>query len=87
VRILAVEGDRPIAVGLDAVDLGLPHGGAVGQVHLSDDLVGHLLCCLPYLFFWDYTDEKHAEVIATLQERERIANEEEAKEKVAAVSE
>lgn len=52
-------------------------------VGVAFDLVGHLLCCLPYLFFWDYTDEKHAHVIETLQERERIATEEEAREKAA----
>lgn len=55
-------------------------------VGVAFDLVGHLLCCIPYLLFWDYTDEKHAEVIATLQERERIATEEEAREKMAAGS-
>ena len=52
-------------------------------VGVAFDLVGHLLCCLPYLFFWDYTDEKHAHVIETLQERERIATEEEARQKAA----
>ena len=42
-------------------------------VGVAFDLVGHLLCCLPYLFFWDYTDEKHAKVVEALKERERIA--------------
>lgn len=55
-------------------------------VGVAFDLVGHLLCCIPYLFFWDYTDEKHAEVIAALQERERLATEEEAREKAAAAA-
>ncbi len=53
-------------------------------VGVAFDLVGHLLCCLPYLFFWDYTDEKHAEVIKTLQERELAATEEMEKEKAMA---
>lgn len=38
-------------------------------VGVSFDLAGHLLCCLPYIFFWDYTDEKHDMVMKTLQER------------------
>lgn len=44
-------------------------------VGVSFDLVGHLLCCLPYIFFWDYTDEKHAEVMRVLQERADAAAE------------
>lgn len=43
-------------------------------VGVAFDLAGHILCCLPYIFFWDYTDEKHAEVIEELQRREREAN-------------
>lgn len=42
-------------------------------VSVAFDLAGHILCCLPYLFFWDYTDEKHAEVIRTLEERAAAA--------------
>ncbi len=45
-------------------------------IGVAFDLVGHLLCILPYLFFWDYTDEKHAKVIEALQERERLATNE-----------
>ncbi len=56
-------------------------------VGVAFDLVGHLLCCLPYLFFWDYTDEKHAEVIAALQDREKAANEEKARENAVAATE
>lgn len=56
-------------------------------VGVAFDLVGHLLCCIPYLFFWDYTDEKHAHVIETLQERERIATEEAAREHAAPAGE
>lgn len=48
------------------------------------DLVGHILCCLPYLFFWDYTDEKHEEVIKTLQERADAAEAELIAEEAAA---
>lgn len=42
-------------------------------VSIAFDLAGHILCCLPYLFFWDYTDEKHAKVMDVLEERERRA--------------
>lgn len=56
-------------------------------IGVAFDLVGHLLCCIPYLFFWDYTDEKHAEVISVLQERERLATEEMEREKAAATVE
>lgn len=38
-------------------------------VGLAFDMVGFLLMTLPYLFFWDYTDEKHAEVMRVLKER------------------
>lgn len=38
-------------------------------VGVAFDLVGHLLCMLPYLFFWDYTDEKHSQVMQELQNR------------------
>ncbi len=55
-------------------------------VGVAFDLVGHLLCCLPYLFFWDYTDEKHAEVIRVLQERELAATEEMEKEKATVIA-
>ena len=40
---------------------------------MSFDLVGHILCALPYLFFWDYTDEKHEKVIKVLEKREQLA--------------
>ena len=33
------------------------------------DLAGYILMMLPYIFFWDYTDEKHAEIMKILQER------------------
>lgn len=53
---------------------------------LAFDLVGHLLCCLPYLFFRDYTDEKHAEVMQALSERADAAELEAIKEKAQATA-
>ena len=44
------------------------------MIGMAFDLVGHLLCIIPYALFWDYTDEKHAKVIEVLEERERLAN-------------
>lgn len=38
-------------------------------IGLAFDMVGYLLMCLPYLLFWDYTDEKHTEIMRVLQER------------------
>ncbi len=43
------------------------------MIGMAFDLVGHLLCIIPYALFWDYTDEKHAKVIEVLEERERLA--------------
>lgn len=42
-------------------------------IGVAFDLVGHILCALPYLFFWDYTDEKHEKVIKVLEKREKLA--------------
>jgi hypothetical protein len=42
-------------------------------IGVAFDLVGHILCALPYLFFWDYTDEKHDKVIKVLEKREKLA--------------
>jgi Na+/melibiose symporter-like transporter len=43
-------------------------------IGIAFDLAGYLLMVLPYIFFWDFTDEKHAEVMRVLQERaERAA--------------
>lgn len=50
-------------------------------VGVAFDLVGHLLCCLPYIFFWDYTDEKYAKIIKTLEERAAAAEAELMEEK------
>lgn len=55
-------------------------------VGVAFDLVGHLLCCLPYLFFWDYTDEKHVEVMQALSERADAAELEAIKEKAQATA-
>ena len=38
-------------------------------IGLGFDLVGYLLMTLPYIFFWDYTDEKHAHIIEVLKQR------------------
>ena len=38
-------------------------------IGIAFDLVGYLLMMLPYIFFWDYTDEKHLEIMKELQER------------------
>lgn len=55
-------------------------------VGVAFDLVGNLLCCLPYLFFRDYTDEKHAEVMQALSERADAAELEAIKEKAQATA-
>lgn len=38
-------------------------------VGVAFDLAGYLLMTLPYLLFWDYTDEKHKQIMKELQER------------------
>ncbi|MBR4743286.1 MAG: MFS transporter [Oscillospiraceae bacterium] len=38
-------------------------------IGLFFDFFGYLLIMIPYIFFWDYTDEKHREVMRVLQER------------------
>ena len=38
-------------------------------IGIAFDLVGYLLMMIPYIFFWDYTDEKHVEIMKILQER------------------
>ena len=55
-------------------------------VSIAFDLVGHLLCCVPYILFWDYTDEKHRQVIRVLEERERRANAGASQEEIYAVT-
>lgn len=46
-------------------------------IGLGFDIVGYIVMCIPYLLFWDYTDEKHAEIMQVLQERADAAAEEE----------
>ena len=55
------------------------------MIGVAFDLAGHILCCVPYLFFWDYTDEKHEKVIDVLEEREKLANEGATQEEIYAV--
>ena len=55
-------------------------------IGVSFDLVGHILCALPYLFFWDYTDEKHEKVIKVLERREKLALEGATQEEIYAVT-
>ncbi len=38
-------------------------------IGLAFDMAGYLLMSLPYIFFWDYTDEKHAKIMEELQQR------------------
>jgi len=46
-------------------------------IGLGFDMAGYLLMCLPYLFFWDYTDEKHTEIMEALKKRAEDAQKEE----------
>lgn len=43
-------------------------------IGIGFDLAGYILMTLPYIFMWDYTDEKHAHVMKTLQERAEAGN-------------
>jgi len=38
-------------------------------IGLGFDLVGYILMTIPYLLWWDYTDEKHAHVMEVLKQR------------------
>ena len=38
-------------------------------IGLGFDLAGYVLMTLPYLFMWDFTDEKHAHVMEVLKQR------------------
>ncbi len=46
-------------------------------IGLAFDMAGYLLMSLPYIFFWDYTDEKHAKIMEELQRRAEALAEEE----------
>lgn len=43
-------------------------------VGIAFDLVGYILMILPYLFMWDYTDEKHAHIMEVLKQRAEAGN-------------
>ena len=49
-------------------------------IGLAFDMVGYLLMSLPYIFFWDYTDEKHAMIMKELQRRADALSAEETEE-------
>ena len=54
-------------------------------IGIAFDLAGYLLMIIPYLFFWDFTDEKHREVMQVLQERaDRLSAEQESEALAAA---
>ena len=43
-------------------------------IGLGFDLVGYVLMTLPYLFMWDFTDEKHAHIMGVLKQRAEEGN-------------
>lgn len=43
-------------------------------IGLSFDLVGYVLMTLPYLFMWDFPDEKHAHIMEVLKQRAEAGN-------------
>ena len=47
-------------------------------IGLAFDMAGYLLMSLPYLFFWDYSDEKHTEIMQILRQRAEEAAAEDA---------
>ena len=47
-------------------------------IGIAFDLAGYVLMMLPYIFFWDFTDEKHVQIMKELQERaDRLRDEDE----------
>lgn len=44
-------------------------------IGLGFDLAGYILMTIPYLLWWDYTDEKHAHVMETLKQRAEAGKE------------
>lgn len=47
-------------------------------IGIAFDLAGYILMMLPYIFFWDFTDEKHVQIMKELQERaDRLRDEDE----------
>ena len=55
-------------------------------IGLFFDFFGYLLIMIPYIFFWDYTDEKHKEVMEVLQARAEKLKAEQAAEEAAAAA-
>ncbi len=43
-------------------------------IGLCFDLAGYVLMTLPYLFMWDFTDEKHAHIMEVLKQRAEAGN-------------
>ncbi len=43
-------------------------------IGLCFDLAGYVLMTLPYLFMWDFTDEKHAHIMEVLKQRAEEGN-------------
>ena len=43
-------------------------------IGIGFDLAGYILMTLPYLFLWDYSDEKHAHVMEVLKQRAEEGN-------------
>ena len=43
-------------------------------IGLGFDLVGFILMTIPYLFMWDFTDEKHAHIMEVLKQRAEEGN-------------
>ncbi len=43
-------------------------------IGLGFDLAGYILMILPYVFLWDFTDEKHAHIMEVLKQRAEAGN-------------
>ena len=43
-------------------------------IGLGVDLAGYVLMTIPYLFMWDFTDEKHAHIMEVLKQRAEAGN-------------
>ncbi len=57
-------------------------------IGIAFDLAGYILMMLPYIFFWDYTDEKHVEIMKELQARaDRLGEETNAPQQDAQIKE
>ena len=51
-------------------------------IGLGFDLVGYVLMTIPYLFMWDFTDEKHAHIMEVLKQRAEAENKSEKSSKL-----